>query len=109
MSQYVRAFAAELARVDVRLGARIARVVADENGFRVEGERFDQLIVATSSRDAANLLRDVPAAAEMRAAVDTFRHFETDIADPRRRLAHAEKSSRLVAHEPRLRSPRLRG
>src|SRR5262249_19543396 len=40
---------------------------------------FDQLIVATSSRDAATLLRDVPAASEMHAAVAAFRHFDTDI------------------------------
>lgn len=83
LMRYMSAFGAELTRVDVRLGQRVQRVEHGE-GFTVEdasGERrrFDRLIVATSSRDAAALLRDVPTAAEMRAAVGAFRHFETDI------------------------------
>jgi predicted NAD/FAD-binding protein len=83
MNRYTMALGAELGRVDVRLGKRVMRVDHDE-GFSVEdasGERrrFDRLIVATSSRDATALLRDVPAAAEMRAAVGTFRHYETEI------------------------------
>jgi predicted NAD/FAD-binding protein len=83
MATYVRAFGDELAKVDIRLGAGVRRLARGESFF-VEDERgerhgFDQLIVATSSRDAAILLRDVPAAAEMRAAVGSFRHFETDI------------------------------
>ena len=76
MSRYVRVFGEALTRVDVKLGAGVLRVEAD---LSVEGQRFDHVIVATSSRDAANLLRDVPAAAELRAAVGTFRHFDTDI------------------------------
>ena len=48
----------------------------DEHGER---QGFDRLIVATSARDAADLLRGVPALAEMRAAVGGFRHFETEI------------------------------
>jgi predicted NAD/FAD-binding protein len=84
MARYVRAFAEELARVDVRVGTGIRRIVESGNGFRIEDERggrhdVDHVIVATSSRDAASLLGDVPAAAEMREAVGAFRHFDTDI------------------------------
>ena len=91
MSRYVRAFGDELTRVDIRLGVGVRRVDqgihegSHQDGcFRVEdghGERhcFDRLIVATSARDAADLLRDVPAVAEMQATVASFRHFETDI------------------------------
>jgi uncharacterized protein len=83
MSRYIQALAGELTRVDVRLGAGVRRVERG-NGFLVEdarGERhaFDRLIVATSARDAAALLRGVPEAAEMEAAVGAFRHFETEI------------------------------
>ncbi len=79
MSRYVQAFGAELTRVDVRLGEGVQRVEATNDGFRVDDHHFDRLIVATSSRDAAKLLRDVPAAAEMQATVGAFRHFDTDI------------------------------
>jgi predicted NAD/FAD-binding protein len=86
MSRYVRAFADELARVDIRLGAGVRRVeTARHEGFRVEDDRgdhyrFDRLIVATSARDATTLLRGVPATSEMQRAVGGFRHFETEIA-----------------------------
>ncbi|HTB77787.1 MAG TPA: FAD-dependent oxidoreductase [Polyangiaceae bacterium] len=87
MSQYLRAFGDELTGVDIRLGVGIRRVDHDihqDERFHVEddlGERhsFDQLIVATSARDAADLLRGVPAVAEMQATVASFRHFETEI------------------------------
>ncbi len=79
MSRYVRAFAEELRQVDVRLGRGIQQIESDGNAFRIDGERFDRLIVATSSRDAAHLLSNVPAAAEMQSAVGSFRHFDTDI------------------------------
>jgi predicted NAD/FAD-binding protein len=83
MSRYMEAFAGELTRVDVRLGAGVRRVDGGD-GLHVEGDdgerhRFDQLIVATSSRDAADLLRGVPGAAELAAAVASFHHFDTDI------------------------------
>jgi uncharacterized protein len=83
MSRYVRAFGDELTGVDIRLGVGIRRVDHDE-GFHVEDDhgdrhRFDRLIVATSAREAADLLRGVPAVAEMQATVARFRHFETDI------------------------------
>jgi predicted NAD/FAD-binding protein len=83
MSRYVRAFGDELTRVDIRLGVGVRRIDHHE-GFRVEDERgerhrFDRLIVATSAVEAADLLRGVPAAAEMQAAVESFRHFETEI------------------------------
>lgn len=83
MSKYVRALGDELTRVDVRLGVDVQRidrhdvfVVRDAGG---EGHRFDRLIVATSSRDAAHLLRGVPAVAEMQATLGSFRHWEVDI------------------------------
>ncbi len=83
MARYIQAFGDELTRVDMRLGVGVRRIQRHED-FQVEdtcGERhrFDRLIVATSARDAAALLRDVPAAAEMREAVGAFRHFETEI------------------------------
>jgi uncharacterized protein len=83
MSRYVRAFGDELTGVDIRLGAGIRRVDHDE-GFHVEDEHgarhsFDRLIVATSARDAADLLRGMPAVAEMQATIASFRHFETEI------------------------------
>jgi hypothetical protein len=84
MSRYLRAFGDELPRVDIRLGVGVRCVDHHEDGFRVEDERgerhrFDRLIVATSARDAADLLRGVPAVAEMQAAVGSFRHFPTEI------------------------------
>ncbi|HEY2513828.1 MAG TPA: FAD-dependent oxidoreductase [Polyangiaceae bacterium] len=84
MARYMRAFGERLARATRRLGTGIRSVAHDDGGWMVEDERgerlrFDQLIVATSSRDAAALLRGVPAAAEMQAAIAGFRHFHTDI------------------------------
>ncbi len=84
MSRYVRAFGDELTRVDLRLGVGVRCVGHHDGRFLVEDERgerhrFDRLIVATSSREAADLLRGVPAATEMHAAVRSFRHFETEI------------------------------
>lgn len=83
MSRYVQAFGRELTRVDVRLGAAVGRIerresfhVEDTNGDRL---RFDKLIVATSSRDAARLLSDVPAVSAMQSALASFRHFEIEI------------------------------
>jgi uncharacterized protein len=83
MGRYIRTFGHELARVDIRLGVGVRRIERHE-GYRVEDEggqrhHFDRLIVATSSREAADLLRGVPAALEMYQAVGTFRHFETEI------------------------------
>jgi predicted NAD/FAD-binding protein len=83
MGRYVQAFGDELTGVDLQLGVGVRRV-EHHDGFRVEDERgehhrFDRLIVATSARDAADLLRGVPAAAEMHAAVRSFRHFDTEI------------------------------
>ena len=83
MSHYVKTFGKELGEVDMRLGLGVRRVDHDEV-FTVEDEagtrhEFDRLIVATSARDAASLLRHVPAAAEMHAILDTVRHFDIDI------------------------------
>ena len=83
VASYVRAFAGELSQVEIRVGSGVRRV-AHDGRYRVEDERgevhaFDQLVVATSSCDAARLLHDVPFAAAMRRAVGRFRQFETDI------------------------------
>jgi len=83
MSRYMRAFAEQLTRVDVRLGAGVRRILSSD-GFLVEDEqgrwhRFDELVFATSSRDATALLYGVPAAADMLAIVRQFRHFEANI------------------------------
>jgi predicted NAD/FAD-binding protein len=84
MSRYVETLAGELTRVEVHLGTAVVRV-DKELDFQVEdadGARrsFDRLIVATSARDAAGLLRGVPGAAALREAAAAFRHFETEIA-----------------------------
>jgi predicted NAD/FAD-binding protein len=83
MSRYLRAFGDQLTRVELRLGADVRRVqhagdfqVEDASGAR---QHFDRLIVATSARDAAELLRGVPEAVAMQAAVARFRHFQTEI------------------------------
>jgi predicted NAD/FAD-binding protein len=83
MSQYIKAFGDDLGRVDVRLGVGVRRVEHGE-GFRVEDDRgaydrFDHLIMATSAREASELLQGVPTVSEMQAAAGTFRHFATDI------------------------------
>jgi predicted NAD/FAD-binding protein len=83
MSRYVRALGAELGRVDVHLGVDVRRVERD-GGYVVRDAsghsfRFDRLIVATSSRDAAELLRGEPAVADMHAVLGSFRHWEIEI------------------------------
>jgi predicted NAD/FAD-binding protein len=83
MSRYVRAFGDELTGVDIRLGVGV-RCVDHDGAFLVEDDRgerhrFDRLIVATSAREAADLLRGVPTVADMQATVASFRHFETEI------------------------------
>jgi len=72
------------------LGSGVRRVDRHE-GFRVEDarghvRRFDRLIVATSARDASELLGDAPAVSEMRTVVGSFRHFETEI------VVHGDRS-----------------
>jgi predicted NAD/FAD-binding protein len=87
MSRYVQTFGEALGKVDVRLGSGVRRIehsrrehaMFDVEDARGERHRFDRLIVATSSRDAATLLRGVPAVAEMQATLASFRHFDTDI------------------------------
>jgi predicted NAD/FAD-binding protein len=83
MARYVRALADELTHADVRLGVGVRRIDRTD-GFLVDDERgerhaFDRLIVATSAREAAALLRGVPGVAEMQAAIGSFRHFDTEI------------------------------
>jgi predicted NAD/FAD-binding protein len=85
MSSYMAAFGRELGNVDVRLGTSVRGIERIEPHYVVIDERggrhaFEQLIVATSSRDAAALLRGVRAAEEMQAAIAGFRHFQTEIA-----------------------------
>lgn len=82
-SEYMRRFGRELDRVELRLGAGI-RSIHSEGGFVIEDERgqrqrFDQVILATSSRDAVDLLAGVPDAAELLAVVRGFRQFPTEI------------------------------
>ncbi len=83
MSAYMRAFGSELTRVDLRLGTRI-RAVRHAGGFHVEDEhgrthRFDQVVVATSSRDAVGLLSGLGPADDLVGVLRHFRHFETEI------------------------------
>ena len=89
MTQYIETFAAELTRVDVRLGVGVrrltyARGLGETAGLYLEddhggSQHFDQVVLATSSRDAATLLADVEPAADLCAVVRSFRHFDTDI------------------------------
>lgn len=43
----------------IRLGERVVCVVSDQNQWRVNGEIFDQVVIATSPWEAARLLRDI--------------------------------------------------
>lgn len=90
MARYVTSFAAQLERVQICRDAEVRHI--EGNGpFVVEdarGERrtFDHLVVATGSREALALLRDLPAAGPLCAQLERFRHFETHIVvhgDPR--------------------------
>ena len=83
MSGYMRAFGRELSQVELRLGVGIRRIRCAD-GFQIEDEqgserRFDQVVVATSSRDAAKLLSGLPPADDLLAVIQRFRHFETEI------------------------------
>ncbi len=86
-ARYMSAFAAELTGVEVRVGLGVRNisrrddaggtfVVVDDAGA---SHTFDRLIVATSARDAAPLLRGVDGVVEMQAEVAGFGHVETDI------------------------------
>lgn len=83
MSRYMQAFGQKLTRTTLRLGVGVRRI-HENDGFVVEDAQgqsghFDRLILATSARDAAKLLLDVPSAAPLVAVVRCFRHFETEI------------------------------
>lgn len=83
MSAYARAFGRELGRVDIRLGAGV-RHIGHDGGFHIEdglghAQRFDQIVIATSSRDAVTLLSGLRPAEDLVAVLRRFRHFETDI------------------------------
>jgi len=82
-SEYMRQFGRGLDRVEIRLGTSI-RCIRPAAGFQIVDEqgheqRFDQVIIATSSRDAVELLADVPDAAELVAVLRRFRQFPTEI------------------------------
>jgi predicted NAD/FAD-binding protein len=85
VSSYIEAFARELSGVDVRLGHGAARIERATDGTLVvhdaRGERhvFDQIVVATASFHAADLLRGVAGVESLQRATGGFRHFETDI------------------------------
>lgn len=83
MSEYMRAFGRELTRVELRLGVGV-RCIRHSDGFQIEDEhghehRFDQVVVATSARDAVPLLSGLPPAEDLLAVIRRFRHFETEI------------------------------
>lgn len=85
MSRYVAALRDALSRVEVCVDVDVQKISQRGATYVVEDaagkqRRFDQLIVATSARDAAQLLRGLPAAGELHAAVDAFRHWEIDVA-----------------------------
>lgn len=82
-SEYMRAFGRQLDRVEIRLRTAV-RDIRAQNGFVIEDDRgqqhrFDQVVIATSSRDAVELLSRLPAAAELVATIRGFRHFATEI------------------------------
>lgn len=83
ISVYTETLGKRLTRTALRLGTSIRRI-REESGFVLEDEqgqamRFDRLVLATSARDAARLLADVPAAAGLHTVARSFRHFETEI------------------------------
>lgn len=49
----------------VRTGAVVASVTPDSDGWRVDGERFDAVILASPARASADLLRADPSTAEL--------------------------------------------
>lgn len=83
MSEYMRAFGRELTRVELRLGTGVRRIrradgysIEDERG---EEQRFDQVVLATSARDAAKLLSGLQEAEALLEVIQRFRHFEAEI------------------------------
>jgi predicted NAD/FAD-binding protein len=83
MAEYMRVFGQQLDRVEVRLSTGIRRIGHD-GSFHIEDERgevrrFDQVVVATASRDAIALLSDLSPAEPLVAVLRRFRHFETEI------------------------------
>jgi predicted NAD/FAD-binding protein len=85
VASYIATFARELGGVRVCVGAGARAIAREANGEiivddeRGERHRFDELVVATSSFHAADLLRGLPAATAIQAAIAGFRQFETEI------------------------------
>ncbi|GAA1919365.1 FAD-dependent oxidoreductase [Microbacterium aoyamense] len=80
MKTYIDALAASLSRARVVLGARVERVSRDEGGYVVEGERFDQVVIATNARLAHGMLEGVSAADRLREKLVRIEYFDTTIA-----------------------------
>jgi predicted NAD/FAD-binding protein len=84
ISQYIEALVERLGRTELRLGAAVTAVTRRDGRFVVEDARgesreFDHIVLATSSRDGAQVLRDVPEAAEWLETISRFTHFDTTI------------------------------
>jgi predicted NAD/FAD-binding protein len=85
ISSYIDALKRQMPSVNFCLGADVTYLVRDGAGFhltneRGEARRFDQLVLATSARDASSLLRDIPQARSWHDILSRFRHFDTTIA-----------------------------
>ena len=85
LRSYINALAAELRSVEMRLCRLVKNVRTDGQVWRVEDDHgevrdYDQLVVATSSRDAAVLLLNVPELHAWHDLLGRFRHFPTTVA-----------------------------
>lgn len=77
MTQYIETFAAELGRTDVRLGVGARELIpaGGAGGYYLQDDKggsahFEQVVLATSSRDAAALLNEVAPLAQPISTVD---------------------------------------
>jgi predicted NAD/FAD-binding protein len=85
MKTYVDALAGDLERTELRHGTTVTRVTRSAEGWAIEdsaGGRhpFDQVILATSARQAATLVEEVSGLEPVRRQLRRFEYFDTTIA-----------------------------
>ncbi len=90
-SAYIRALRNQLKTAEIKLSARIERILYGPDGYVVVEEdgtatEFDHLVLATNAGDAGRLLNEIPEAEDIRSILGKVRYFRTTIAihgDPR--------------------------
>jgi predicted NAD/FAD-binding protein len=85
ISAYINRLVYDLRRVALRTGVGVAKIDPRDGAVFIESdrgetERFDQVILASSARDAARLTAEIPAARRWHEVLSGFRHFDTTIA-----------------------------